>query len=151
MPSVANVSKDSLGKYKVVCKNQFAYSAIQTGRDECIRIALYNQDKPCIISPAYSVLEVKTKKVLAAYIMLWFSRKESDRYGWFISDSSIRASLELSSFNQIKIPLPPLDMQQAIVNIYTVLLERRAINEQLKQKIKDICPVLVRGAIGEIQ
>lgn len=151
MPSVANVSKDSLGKYKVVCKNQFAYSAMQTGRDECIRIALYNQDKPCIISPAYSVLEVKTKKVLAAYIMLWFSRKESDRYGWFISDSSIRASLELSSFNQIKIPLPPLDIQQAIVNIYTVLLERRAINEQLKQKIKDICPVLVRGAIGEIQ
>ena len=150
MPSVANVSKDNLCKYKIVKKDQFAYSAMQTGRDKCIRIALYNQNEPCIISPAYSVLEVKTKSVLAEYIMLWFSRKESDRYGWFISDSSIRASLELSSFNQIKIPLPPLDVQQAIVNIYTVLLERRAINEQLKKQIKEICPILVRGAIGEM-
>lgn len=150
MPSLASVSKDNLCKYKIVQKNQFAYSAMQTGRDKCIRIALYNQNEPCIISPAYSVLEVKTKSVLAEYIMLWFSRKESDRYGWFISDSSIRASLELSSFNQIKIPLPPPDVQQAIVNIYTVLLERRAINEQLKKQIKEICPILVRGAIGEM-
>ena len=150
MPSVASVSNDNLCKYKIVQKNQFAYSAMQTGRDKCIRIALYNQDEPCVISPAYSVLEVKTKSVLAEYIMLWFSRKESDRYGWFISDSSVRASLELSSFNQIKVPLPPLDVQQAIVNIYTVLLQRRAINEQLKKQIKDICPVLVRGSIGEM-
>lgn len=150
MPSVASVSNDNLCKYKIVQKNQFAYSAMQAGRDKCIRIALYNQDEPCVISPAYSVLEVKTKSVLAEYIMLWFSRKESDRYGWFISDSSVRASLELSSFNQIKVPLPPLDVQQAIVNIYTVLLQRRAINEQLKKQIKDICPVLVRGSIGEM-
>lgn len=150
MPSVANISDDSLGKYKIVRKNQFAYSAMQTGRDKCIRIALYTDDTPCIISPAYSVLEVKSKNVLAEYIMLWFSRKESDRYGWFISDSSIRASLELSSFNHIKIPLPPLHIQQAIVNIYTALLERRAINEQLKTQIKAICPVLVRGAVGEM-
>lgn len=151
MPSVANVGEENLSKYKIVKKHQFAYSAMQTGRDKCIRIALYNQDKPCIISPAYSVLEVKNNNVLAEYIMLWFSRKESDRYGWFVSDSSIRASLELSSFYEIEIPLPPMPVQQAIVDIYKVLLDRRAINETLKQQIKAICPVLVRGAVAEMK
>lgn len=150
MPSVANVGEENLSKYKIVKKHQFAYSAMQTGRDKCIRIALYNQDKPCIISPAYSVLEVKNNNVLAEYIMLWFSRKESDRYGWFVSDSSIRASLELSSFYEIEIPLPPISVQQAIVDIYKVLLDRRAINDTLKQQIKAICPVLVRGAVAEM-
>ena len=150
MSSVANINDDSLGKYKIVRKNQFAYSAMQTGRDKCIRIALWKHNEPCIISPAYSVLKVNSDDVLAEYIMLWFSRQESDRYGWFISDSSIRASLELASFYEIKIPLPDLPIQQAIVDIYKVLLERRQINEQLKQQIKQICPVLIRGATKEI-
>lgn len=150
MSSVANINDDGLGKYKIVHKNQFAYSAMQTGRDKCIRIALWKQNEPCIISPAYSVLKVNSNDVLAEYIMLWFSRQESDRYGWFISDSSIRASLELTSFYEIKIPLPDLPIQQAIVDIYKVLLERRQINEQLKQQIKQICPVLIRGATEEM-
>jgi len=119
MPSVANLSTTDLTKYKVIRKNQFAYSAMQTGRDECIRIALFHEDEPVIISPAYSVLQVKAEseyEALAEYIMLWFSRSESDRYGWFISDSSIRASLELARFYEIEIPLPSLEKQQAVVN-----------------------------------
>ncbi len=123
MPSVANLSTTDLTKYKVIRKNQFAYSAMQTGRDECIRIALFHEDEPVIISPAYSVLQVKAEseyEALAEYIMLWFSRSESDRYGWFISDSSIRASLELARFYEIEIPLPSLEKQQAVVNFYNL-------------------------------
>ena len=105
MPSVANLSTTDLTRYKVIRKDQFAYSAMQTGRDECIRIALFHEDEPVVISPAYSVLQIKTDfeyDALAEYIMLWFSRSESDRYGWFVSDSSIRASLELSRFYEIE-------------------------------------------------
>jgi Restriction endonuclease S subunits len=147
MPSVANLSFTDLTRYKVISKNQFAYSPMQTGRDECIRIALFHEDEPVIISPAYSVLQVKSEAALAEYIMLWFSRSESDRYGWFISDSSIRASLELSRFFEIKIPVPPVEVQQYIVNIYTVYQLRREINEQLKAQIKDLCPILIKGSI----
>jgi type I restriction enzyme S subunit len=49
MPSVANVSGTDLSKYKVIRKGQFAYSAMQVGRDETIRIALYTYDEPAII------------------------------------------------------------------------------------------------------
>ena len=55
MPSLA--SSDDLCRYKIVSKNQFAYSSMQTGRDKCIRIALLKNDNPIIVSPAYSVLQ----------------------------------------------------------------------------------------------
>ncbi|MCX7714114.1 MAG: restriction endonuclease subunit S [Clostridia bacterium] len=149
MPSVANLSETDLTKYKVIYKNQFAYSAMQTGRDECIRIALYHEDEPAIISPAYSVLQVKNGSALAEYIMLWFSRSESDRYGWFISDSSIRASLELTRFYEIEIPLPSLFQQQAIVNFYNARhLMLRNIST-LSTMLKDICPILIKGSLEE--
>lgn len=93
MPSVANVSGTNLSKYKIIQKGQFAYSAMQVGRDETIRIALYTDDEPAIISPAYSVIEIiDENELLPEFMMMWFQRPESDRYGWFISDSSVRAS-----------------------------------------------------------
>jgi type I restriction enzyme S subunit len=151
MPSVANLSETDLTKYKVIKKNQFAYSAMQTGRDECIRIALFHENEPVIISPAYSVLQVKDKSSIAEYIMLWFSRSESDRYGWFISDSSIRASLELVNFFEIEIPLPSIPQQEAVVNFYNArdLIQRNIA--ALGNILKDICPVLIKGAVKEVK
>ncbi|WP_434793587.1 hypothetical protein TPDSL_34660 [Terrisporobacter petrolearius] len=149
MPSVASVAEGSLKNYKVVQKGQFAYSSMQTGRDECIRIALMKEDEPIIVSPAYSVLQVKNDDVLAEYIMMWFSRSESDRYGWFASDGSIRANLDLDRFYEIDVPVPDIKVQEAIVEIYNAYLMRRDINEKLKSQIKDLCPILIKGALEE--
>jgi len=149
MPSVANLSDTDLTKYKVIQKDQFAYSAMQTGRDECIRIALFHEDSPVIISPAYSVLRVINDIALSEYIMLWFSRSESDRYGWFISDSSIRASLELQRFYEIEIPLPTIPEQQTIVELYkSRYLIKQNINK-IDNLLKDICPILIKGSFEE--
>lgn len=147
MPSVA--SSDDLTKYKIVTKDQFAYSAMQTGRDKCIRIALQDKEPPIIVSPAYSVLQVKNSAVLPEYIMMWFSRKETDRLGWFMSDSSVRANLDLPRFFEIEIPMPKYEEQVLTVDIYNAYLLRREINEQLKAQIKDICPILIKGSVEE--
>ena len=149
MPSVADTTGVNLNNYKLVKKGQFAYSGMQTGRDECIRIALYQGDNPIIISPAYSVFEVKEKSVLAEYIMVWFSRAQTDRRGWFMSDSSIRTNLDLERFYEIKIPVPEMKMQSAIVELYSAYTARRDISEQLKAQIKDICPILIKGSLGD--
>jgi len=112
MPSVANVSGTDLSKYKIIQKGQFAYSAMQVGRDETIRLALYTDDVPAIISPAYLVIESKDEnELIPEYMMMWFQRPESDRYGWFISDSSVRASLDWERFCEIEIPIPDIDDQ----------------------------------------
>ena len=149
MPSVANINGVDLKKYKVVRKGQFAYSGMQTGRDGCIRIALYQGDDPIIISPAYTVLQVKDQAVLPEYIMIWFSRAESDRLGWFMSDASIRSNLDLDRFYETEIPVPDTKIQSAIVEIYKAYITRRSIVEKLKAQIKDICPILIRGSLEE--
>lgn len=149
MPSVADTNGVDLTKYKVVQKGQFAFSGMQTGRDECIRIALCDTERPIIISPAYTVLGVKDQAILPEYIMLWFLRGESDRRGWFMSDSSVRTNLDLERFWEIKIPNPEEKLQIAIAELYTVYNTRKKINEQMKTQIKDICPILIRGSLEE--
>ena len=149
MPSVANTYEVNLTKYKLVRKGQFAFSGMQTGRDECIRIALYNKEDTIIISPAYTVLEIKDNTVLSEYVIMWFSRKEVDRLGWFMSDASIRTNLDMDRFYEIEIPVPDINVQKVIVEIYNAYNMRRNINEKLKSQIKDICPILIKGSVEE--
>lgn len=149
MPTVADMNEVNLSKYKIVKKGQFAFSGMQTGRDECIRIALYGKEEPIIISPAYTVLQTKDNSILSEYVMMWFSRKEIDRLGWFMSDASIRTNLDMDRFYEIEIPVPDLKIQKSIVDIYNAYNTRKSINERLKTQIKDICPILIKGSIEE--
>jgi type I restriction enzyme S subunit len=152
MSSKANVTDTNLSKYKIVRNGQFAFSAMQVGRDETVRVVLYSYDEPAIISPAYLVFEVIDHSiVLPEFMMLWFYRPEFNRYGWFISDSSVRASLEWERFKEIRIPIPDIQIQKAIVTIYHTLETRKRINEQLKDTIKPLCPVLIRGVVESME
>lgn len=151
MLSLAKVDGNGLKRYKLVRPGQFAYSGMQTGRDECIRITLNQTELSKIVSPAYSVLGVKSNDVMPEYIMQWFSRSESDRYGWFASDASVRANLDLDRFLEIEIPLPDKRIQKSIADIYKVYKERQHINERLKLQLKDICPVLIKGSREEAE
>ena len=151
MPSKAKINKDNLINYKVINKGEFAYSPMQVGRDKTVRVVLYSDDKPAIISPAYSIFRIKgNAHILPEFLMLWFHRPEFNRLGWFISDSSVRASLELERFCDIEVPVPDIKIQEAIVTIYHTLETRKKINEKLKNSIKPLCPVLMRGVVEEM-
>src|SRR5690606_9433149 len=148
MPSVANLSNTDLSKYKVITKGQFAYSAMQVGRDETIRIALYPFDEPAIISPAYQVIEVNDKdEVLPEFIMMWFQRPESDRYGWFISDGSVRASLDFNRLCEIEIPILPIEEQKKYVSIYNALLKNQSCYENSLEDLQLICDSYIENLI----
>jgi type I restriction enzyme, S subunit len=148
MPSVANTSETDLSKYKIIQKGQFAYSAMQVGRDETIRLALYTDDKPAIISPAYLVIEVNNEnELLPEYMMMWFQRPESDRYGWFISDSSVRASLEWERFCEIQIPIPDINEQRKFVALYNGLLTNQKTYENSLADLQLICDSYIENLI----
>lgn len=148
MPSVANTSETDLSKYKIIQKGQFAYSAMQVGRDETIRLALYTDDKPAIISPAYLVIEVNDEnELLPEYMMMWFQRPESDRYGWFISDSSVRASLEWERFCEIQIPIPDIEEQRKFVTLYKGLLTNQKTYENSLADLQLICDTYIENLI----
>lgn len=147
-PTVANVDESNTRNYKVVEQNQFAFSGMQTGRDKCIRIALNEEPNPIIVSPAYTVLKIKAEdSVLTHYIMMWFSRKQVDRFGWFASDGSIRSNLDLERFLEMRIPLPDISAQKEIVNIHKCYIERQRIAAQLKEQLNNLCPILIKGSL----
>jgi type I restriction enzyme, S subunit len=140
IPTLANIEGVNLSKYKVVRNGMFVFSGMQTGRDICIRIALYTQKQPCIISPAYTTFRIKdSKKILSEYLFIYFNRKESDRYGAFISDSSVRANLDWERFLDIQIPLPSIEEQQKVVNVWKSFREIKEQNEAIVSPLMQVC------------
>lgn len=68
MPTVANLDGVDIAKYKIVTKGMFVFSGMQTGRDICIRIGLYDNEQPALVSPAYTTFVINDdKKVLPEY------------------------------------------------------------------------------------
>lgn len=150
MPTAANTATVDVSKYKVVRKGRFAFSGMQTGRDVCIRLSLYDNDSPAVISPAYTTFEInESKGLLSEYLYILFCRSEMDRLGWFLSDSSVRSNLDWPRFVTIRIPLPPIDVQHAIVNIYNCAKEAKRIANEADQLSRDICPALMQQVINE--
>ena len=140
MPTVANTEGLDETKYKVVRKNRFVYSGMQTGRDECIRVSMYNCDKPILVSPAYTTFEITaTDKVIPLYFFMKFLSKEMDRYGAFCSDGSIRSNLDWDVFCDIEITLPSLAIQQKYVNIYNAMLANQQNYERGLEDLKLVC------------
>lgn len=140
MPTVADTNELDRTKYKIVEKEIFAFSGMQTGRDICIRIALFDKDNPIIISPAYTTFKIKdSNELLPTYLFLQFNRTESDRYGWFLSDGSIRSNLDWERFCDIKIPLPSIDVQRELVAVYNGLKALTEENEALLPRLSAAC------------
>ena len=148
MPTVASMDTINTSKYKIIRKGEFAFSGMQTGRDKCIRIALYDKDIPALISPAYTTFILdKEEPILPEYFMMIFKNPEMDRLGWFYSDSSVRANLDWNRFIDIEIPLPPIEVQQAIVNIYKCGNEAKLIAEEADRLSREVCPALLQHVI----
>ena len=140
MPTVANLDGVDITKYKIVSKGMFVFSGMQTGRDICIRIGLYDKAQPALISPAYTTFFInKENDVLPEYFFMYFNREESDRYGWFISDSSVRANLDWPRFLDIEIPLPSVAEQQKVVNVWRAFREIKEQNEAKAAPLMQLC------------
>lgn len=144
MPTVANTEGLDASKYTILNKGMFVFSGMQTGRDVCIRIGLYENENPVLISPAYTTFIIKDENIiLPEYFFLFFKRFEMDRYGWFLSDSSIRSNLDWERFCDIKVPLPSIEVQHKLVSVYTGLKSLAEENEALLQPLSDACQAFI--------
>lgn len=134
IPSVANVIGTDLSRYKVLSKGKFACNPMHVGRDERLPVALYSEDKPAIVSPAYFVFEIVDTSLLNEYyLMMWFRRPEFDRTCWLKTDGSVRGGISWDDICRLELPVPPIEKQLEIVNRYKAITDRIA----LKQKIND--------------
>lgn len=144
MPTVANTEGLDETKYKVVRKNRFVFSGMQTGRDCCIRISMYTGDAPILVSPAYTTFEIKRTDIVSPiYFFMRFLSKEMDRYGAFCSDGSIRSNLDWDVFCDIEIELPEPAVQERFVAVYRAMAENRAAYERGLSDLKLACDAYI--------
>lgn len=149
-PSV-KVNMSNLSNYRVVNYNEFGY--VQTTNNEKVLIVCLSKFRhPIIISSIHVVFKIIDEtQFLPEYLHLFFKRKEIDRYARFHSRGSARETFNWEDMCNIKLPVPDIKVQEAIVTIYHTLETRKRINEQLKNTIKPLCPVLMKGVVESMK
>ena len=146
----AKMSGVSLKKYKVLGNRQFVFNPNTARMGERIPIA-FNESNACIVSQIYPVFQViDDNLLLPEYLFLFLRRSEFDRYARFNSWGSARETFDWYDMCNVKLPIPDIKIQEAIVTIYHTLETRKRINEQLKESIKPLCPVLMKGVVEEM-
>ena len=146
----ADMEGVSLAPYLLIQPNEFAYVPVTSRNGGKISIALNDSDKTYICSSSYVVFRSRNiEKLLPQYLMLFFSRNEFNRYSRFHSWGSAREAFDWDAMCDVQIPIPDIEIQKSIAEMYTVYNKRKKINEQLKAQIKNICPILIRGSLED--
>ena len=76
-------------------------------------------------------------------------RDEFDRYVRYNSWGSATEFFNWEDMQEVRVPVPDISTQKALADIYWIHKKRRELAERLEKQQKDICPILVRGAIEE--
>lgn len=141
-------SNSDLSSRVIVRNGQFAYCTQLN--NENVAIA-YRKDKDCVVSPVYNSFEIKQhlKNVLMhEYLFLWLKRKEFGRYVYWKSIGSAYEFLREENLCEYKIPIPSIEVQQAIVNLFNCAEEAKNIANDAREKMKNLSPALVQRAIN---
>lgn len=142
----SKVNKNELSNYKVVKPRQFGF--VQTTHNEKVFAYAFNTtNENIVISSVNEVFSVNEEVILPEYLAMFFNRTEFDRYVRYHSWGSARETFTWNDLVNVQIPIVSIKIQESIVNIYKVYKERKNINEYLKSKINDICPILIKASI----
>lgn len=149
MPSVANVIGTDLSKYKLITKGKFACNPMHVGRDERLPVAMYDEEEPAIVSPAYFMFEVVDNSILNEdYLMMWFRRPEFDRICWLHTDGSVRGGITWDDICRLELPIPPIEKQLEIVNSYKAITERIALKKKINDNLVAVGTASIQKNVG---
>lgn len=113
----SRVNRDELGKYKIVNPGDFAFVPT-TDTWKVLAFALNTFQKDLVVSPIYEVFSVDTDFLIPEYLAMWLSRQEFDRYARFHSWGSARENFSYEDMKNVQIPIPSIENQKSIVNIF---------------------------------
>lgn len=145
----ANMDGVSLKSYKIVAPDNFAFVSDTSRRGDKMSLGLNQSEQTYLVSSISTVFRVvKTNELLAGYLYLLFCRSEFDRYARFNSWGSARETFTWEDMKRVRIPLPPLSVQQAIVNIYNCANEAKKIAAEADRMSREVCPALIQHVIN---
>lgn len=146
IPTVANMNGIDTSKYKLVPHNYFACNLMHIGRDVTIPLAYNSSHENVAVSPAYYTFHIKEEKkdaILPEYLEMILTREEFGRLAWFHTDASIRGNLPEKDFKEILIPVPQIDIQQELVDVYNGLKALAEQNEALIEPLSKACQAFI--------
>ena len=144
----ADLSGVSLTSYKKVPKNCFVYVSDTSRRGDKIALAYNTSENVYLVSAIYTVFKIKDDSnniILPDYLFLFFNRPEFDRYTRFHSWGSAREVFSWDDMCNIEIELQSISIQKKYADVYSAITK----NAIFRTKIKNICPVLIKGALEE--
>ena len=145
IPTKADVKAADLSKFLIVEPAQFVYNPRTHGKK--IGLGFNNSTKRFLISWNNAVFKVKdTTKVIPQYLYLIFCRNEWDRNACFRSWGSSTEVFSWSEFSKMDIPLPPIELQRSIAEVFNCLQESKRIVQETRELMKNLCPALVQKA-----
>lgn len=113
-------------------------------------IGLFKGNTKCACSPIYVSFRIIDKDQLCPdYLLLWFKREEFKRYTDFYSIASVRNNFSFDLLREMKLPIPPIEIQKSIVEVLNAFNQRKLFANSLNKQMTDICPVLIRGSLLE--
>lgn len=144
----ANMDGVKLTPYKIFKTNTFCYVTITSRNGEKITLALNKNNNNHIVSSSYITFTINNEeRILPEFLYLWFCRPEFDRYVRFNSWGSAREAFSFEDMKRCKIPIPPIDVQRAIVNIYKCANEAKQIAKEADRLSREVCPALLQHVI----
>jgi type I restriction enzyme S subunit len=149
IPTKADMKDVSLSPYKLLKPSEFSYVTVTSRNGDKISLAINDSDQTYIVSSSYKVFKSKNaKELLPEFLFLLISKAEFDRYSRFNSWGSARETFDWEDLCRVHIPLPPPNVQQAIVNIYNCAEEAKKIAIKAREKMKTLSPALVQKAVN---
>ncbi len=137
---------ESLKNYKVLKKGYICYAPpLYNILSDAIDVYNLNYDSVC--SPIYETFYCR-HQLNPFYLLMWLKRSEFKRHAEFYA-LGVRNTFDFDLMQEFQIPIPPIEIQNSIVEVFNVYNERKEYVNRLKNIIKDICPILVRGALEE--
>lgn len=142
----SRVNHSELNGYKIVRRDEFAY--VPTTDTWKVFACALNKGETIVVSPIYIVFKVKHPDILLVdFLYVILQSQEFDRYARFNSWGSARENFSWVELCRVHIPLPPLEVQLSIVNLYHCIEEAKRIAREARERLGTLCPALVQYAI----
>jgi type I restriction enzyme S subunit len=123
--------------YNVFYKNDFVFNP---ARMELNSISLNLEYDQAICSSLYEIFYVNnTEELLPEYLNLFIKRDEFARFCWYDAIGSARNYFRVANLQEIRFPLPDLEIQQELVDTYNGLKALAEQNEALIKPLIEAC------------
>lgn len=135
-----------LSKRVIVRHGQIAYCSQLN--NENVAVA-YREGDDCVVSSVYRVIDIKPGKINEIdkhYLFLHLCRKEFGRFVYWASIGSAYEFLREQNLCEWEIPLPPIEVQKSIVELFNCADRAKKIASEARERLKTLCPALVQRA-----